>query len=469
MSRRGTKMSIKEQKLFFTRNGEYTIWEMVENLEMNHLTELKSIIFKKKWLETLPPSRKYYPNYIYKAYQTINDEQKKELLQEINKRFEQSGMSKIDFNAYIYYSLGKLYEMSDIQEKLDVLKSDASSFEIEGLEINYFLREREGHVKFIDVRFSSNKTTLFQGAEFIQKLNTEIRVYLELNTSLITNYSDYTHSENEKKNFINKLLKCIYQGVNEVSPIVLSDQSLRNLLLMDNSHLPSRLKFEVEGRLKVDVDINHSLSFLETIYQDEIKFFYHKYPISVLKVKITEGREEKYLIIDGPKGKMMSRSQNIEVQDIDDFVNNLSKLFRYDFLNHTYENEVKLLARKRISGGTINQKNVIVTTSYKEVEKIFSTALEDQSGIFIKVLRNAFFYCLKEKKALQKKALKEEYLSKKTTRYLSRIFEVSEEEITGLLSLLIESYLDNQNLDKLMEVLNEVVNEVRMIENASGL
>ncbi|MEB2492871.1 hypothetical protein SOP93_17035 [Peribacillus frigoritolerans] len=460
-------MSLKEQKLFFTRNGEYTIWEMLNTLNNIYLEELKRLVFDKKWLETLPRDIDQYPNYIFKAYNQIEGEDKESLSREIRNRFNKDEHSKNDFNALIYYSMGLAYEDNEVMNNLEAMAKNPSVFEVDGIKISYFLRTEEDKIKFIDVCFTSEKTQFYMGTDIVQKLNTEIRVYLQFNTSLITNYSNYTHSEKEKNRFITAVLKCVFPNNDTTKPLALSDQSLRNLLLMDSSHIPSKLKFEIEGRLKVDVDINHSLSFLETIYQDEINFFYHKYPISLLKVKITEGDEEKYLMIDGPKGKIMSRSQNIEVNDIDVFMQNLSKLFRYDFLNHSYENEIKQLARKNLTG-TINQKNNIVTACYKELEKVLSTAKVDETMVMIKILKNAFFYCLKEKKSLDRKS-GESLLVQKTIQYLSKILNVKSEEINGLLEKLIEIYKENNNLDELMQKLNEEINETRMIENASGL
>ncbi|EEM08349.1 ParB-like nuclease domain protein [Bacillus pseudomycoides] len=460
-------MGLKEQKLFFTRNGEYTVWEMLNTLNVNNLEELKRLVFEKKWLETLPRDVEQYPNYIFKAYNQIEGKNKENLYEEIKVKFDSTEHPKNDFNALIYYTCGLVYNDIEINDKLKNMAEETEVFGIDGLKINYFLHQEDNKVKFVDVRFSSGKTQFYKGTDIVQKKNTEIRVYLEFNTALMTNYSDYTHSDNEKNKFINIVLNCIFIQAVAPKTLVLSDQSLRNLLIMDNSHIPSKLKFEVEGRLKVDVDINHSLSFLETIYQDEVNFFYHKYPISVLKVKITERDEEKFLMIDGPKGKIMSRSQNIEIIDIDNFMKNLSKLFRYDFLNHSYEDDVKQLARRSLTG-TINQKNNIVTACYKEIEKVLSTVKEDDTGVLIKILRNAFFYCLKENKSLGMK-FGEYILTPKTTQYLSKIFNISLVDINGLLKSLIQLYETNDNLETLMQILDEKINGTRMIEDASGL
>lgn len=460
-------MSLKEQKLFFTRNGEYTVWEMLNTLNDVYLNELKRLVFDNKWLNTLPRHKDQYPNYIFKAYNQLEGENKETLYEKIREKFDKLEPPKNDFNALVYYLIGTHYDYTEIRSKLKDLEESSSRFEIEGLAVNYFLHMESGKIKFIDIRFSSEKTQFYKGGEITQKLNTEIRLYINLNIALMTNYSNYTHSENEKAKFIKAVLNCVFPNTGDVKPIILSDQSLRNLLLMDNSHIPSKLKFEVEGRLKVDIDINHSLSFLETIYQDEINFLYHKYPISLLKVKITEGHEEKYLMVDGPKGKIMSRSQNIEIEDINDFMDNLSKLFRFDFLNHSYENEIKQLARRGLTG-TINQKNNIITTCYREVEKVLTSVREDETGVMVKIVRNAFFYCLKESKVLGVKS-QEYILAPKTTQYLSKIFGIDSEDINGLLKKLIEFYEANTNLDGLMQVLDQQINETRMIEDASGL
>lgn len=438
---------------------------MLNALNDELLKKLYLYMFSNKWVDTHPARTEEFPSFIYRNTEKLAPEYQEEMLEQISICFSQVEKPKCDFNAYIYKFIGSCLDKKSIELNLEQLKVD---FEQVGIVLDYFITE-SGHDDLntiIDILFTSEKNIPYKGNDNIRILNTEIRIYTDYNLALVTNFSNYTHNASDKKKFIKEVLESISSHRGEIEPITLSDQTLRNLLIM-NDKLPSKFKFEVEGRLMVGIQLKETGEYQNVIKHDEIKYFYDKYQLSVLKVKISDA-EDKYLNVNGVEGKLTTRS-HLEVDDIDSFMITLSKLLHYDYLNYTYENEIKNKARMALSGGTNYQKDNIVRICYKLVNEKFAELFGDAVDIgFINVARNAFFYCLFKNIFVigQNKYQLDSYVLK----YLSKIVGFNDNVINVIFSSIVDTYHENRgSLQDFILGLNKIINDKRLVSNASGL
>lgn len=467
-------MSLKEQKLFFTRNGEFTVWEKLNALTLPLLEDLYYYILDKGVIDGRSyPVDEEFPSFLYRAFESLNESQNKEQFEvKINEAFSYTDTPRSDFNALIYHFPVKMLDFLSAKYNIEELKSTKhQKFEIQGLEIDSWYYEERN---IIDIRFTSEKNSYFKENNNIQYLHTEIRVYLNLNVALLTNFTQYTHSDTDKSKFMSAVLsKVAFVGNGVIQPINLSDHTLRKLIVMEDQNLPAKLKFHVEGRFKVDIDINHDANVRDLISQEEIKYFYDKYPLSVIRVKIRDDAE-KLISLDGTTGKMFSRSLNLEPEDIDDFIEKISILLSYDYLNVNYRKEIGRLAYYNMMGSD-QQKDNVVSSIYKDIESYIYTETQDITGVFVKLISNSFFYCLKEKIILDQLDVTKSNeilrnLDSRMVSYLQRITKVQSSEIGATLNKLLELY--NQNKDdvtKLTIAIHESIRNItELIPNASG-
>jgi len=348
-------MIIKERKLFFTRNGNYSTWEMLNELSEEYLRELHRIALEEFWTETMPPDINAYPWSLFSIQDNLDELNKAIFSDELTQRFSQMGEPQSDFNAHLYFFHGISFDFDSIKLNLNKLIDESERFDIEGLEIEYFLYDDyNGFPNILDIRFTSDKNHYYRINKNQHQLNTELRIYLDLNIALMTNYSDYTHSSLHKNKFIDEIISSISSHSGSLNPKPFSDMLLRYMLAVSNNGtLPSKLKFEIDGRYKIGVDMGQPTQLKDIINQDDLKNIYNKYELSVIKVQIADD-EEKCLSILGKEGKLISRAKNLDVSDVDSFVLKLKELLKYDYLYKDYFNDIKILAQNRISYATCN-------------------------------------------------------------------------------------------------------------------
>lgn len=461
-------MSIREQKLFFTRNGKYTIWEMLNLLNEDSLDILFNYIYvEKSWTEFAPGPYSEFPSYIYKVYEDIlkTEEDKLSLYNIIDQQFKLIEEPLNDFNGYIYIINSSIFDMKSILLNLEKLKDNITDMEIDNLEMEYYIYDGidEGN-HIVDFCFSNKKFTNYKQNSIEQIINTEIRIYVDLNIAVMTNYSDYTHRDSEKNKFINTILENISSHKGEIDPLKLSDTALRNLVLVSDQ-VPSKFKFDIEGRADVGVAIKNSSTSNNPFNHDEVKKMYEKFSVSQLKVTLSED-DEKYLIIDGKEGKIHSKSKNLNYFDIDSFVLKLSTLFKFDYLNYTYEKEIKNLANIELTG-TENTKYNIVSTCYKNIYDLIKSILNDKPDEFATMVRNSFFHIL-TLKDFYVVGEERDSIDDRTLKYLSRITRKNGDSITTILHILIKISEENDKLEDLMVSLDYYIKNRGMISDAVG-
>ncbi|MCL9659430.1 hypothetical protein L2089_01965 [Paenibacillus hunanensis] len=466
-------MSLKEQKLFFTRNGQYTVWEKLNSLNLESFDEIYYYLIQKNIHSPEGyPHLKAFPHHLYKIYENLSDSSNdKETFElKVNQLFNGIENPKCDFNALIYYINTTVFDIQSIILNLEQLKHNLESLDIEGLEMDIWSDESE---RIVDIRFTSEKKLYFKENNNIQYLNTEIRIYVDLKVMLLTNFSQYTHSDNEKNKFILKVVEKISSLRTELfKPIKLSDHTLRKLIVMEDQNFPAKLKFHIEGRFKVGIDIDHSTSASDLISQEEIKYFYDKYPLSLIRVKINDD-DEKLINLDGLNGKIFSRSLNLTSEDINEFVEKISILLEYDYLNINYKKDILSMASRRITVPNQTREN-LVSTIYKAIEGYIQHNINDHTGVFVKLISNTFFYCLKEKivfsgQFTQPHEIKG-ILDERILGYTKSISGLAKDDINGILFCLFNLY--KQNVDNLtnltLSIHKSIQDTLELMRDASG-
>jgi hypothetical protein len=457
---------MKEQKLFFTRNGEYSLWEMLGCLTTELFEDLYDFTIGKGWVNTYPANHEF-PSFFYRCYLRIEPTNQIILESKVKEYFMQVPEPKSEFNAIMYNFYGA-FDLNSAMQNLNELISKSYEFGIEGLKVSLFSYESiNGNRNVIDVRFTSDKSLLYKENENTQTLHTEIRIYLEIGLAMVTNYSHFTHTESEKSEFLNRVINSVSSFRSRIVPLGLSDQALRELLLLDKGNLPSKLKFDVEGRMKVGIDIKQDAGLDNIIQQDEVMYFYDRFPLSFVKVKIAEG---KFLGVDGKEGKLITRTQNLEVQDIDEFVDRLSVLIKFDYLNDDCMKDIRYKASIHLTAVS-TQKEQIVKSSYKEVGNIIREFTKDDTNVFNKLLVNSFFYCINQRVFIVEDEKLSLNYSDKSMSYLAVIAQTKPIQIKELLNALLVHYKKNStNFRNLLMEIDKVINDYkRAIQNASGL
>lgn len=463
-------MSLKEQKLFFTRNGNWLLWEMLCHLKDIYYDDLYDLCIGKKWTNTYPSSKDEFPSFLYTIYEELGQEEQEILGAKIEEFFSITGQPKSDFNAFIYKYIGVCLDIKSIDANLKALEGSIDQLDIEGLEMRYYLHQNVKDMgDIVDICFTSDKSLYYKRNDNAQLIHTEIRVYLQYNIALMTDFSQYTHSDSDKKKFILETLKRVSSFRSAaIEPLKLSSDSLKKLFVLEDATIPSKMKFNIEGRMKVGFAFDRSLNYEEILGQDEVKMFYDKYSLSVVRINLSD-TEDKYITVDGMDGKLISRSHLLDVSDIDNFIKRLSVLITYDYLNHNYYKDILFLAKQNLIGPDM-KKEQKVNTCYKEVEKTLNSVCTGvNSGVFVNVLRNSFFYCIKEGIAIksEENAIQ---LNDESTAYLGLIVKVVPKQVNEVLNALLSLYKENnKDLSNLIVSIDDRINSSkRAIMDASG-
>lgn len=457
-------MAQHEQKLLFTREGQYTLWEMLNHLDEPELKKLHKIVFDAKLVNTRPAYIYQYPNALYKIYDSLSElTDKQMLLREIQTTFSETISPKYEFNCILYQFKGTVLSPEEMIRNLsrsyDLFKNIEK---LEDFDMDFQVKSTLDKVSVIDIRFSSTRTEGYKGNELQKRINTEIRIYPNINLALMTNYSDYTHTESQKNFFITNIIEAITNNSTPVRPTILQDHSLRSLLLMKDVN-PSKMKFDVDGRLQVGIKILQDQNIDNAINQEEIKRFYHQYEISQIAITISEA-EDKYLHIDGRHGKLISRNKNLELKDVDLFMYQLKSLLKYDYVYVNYRKSFQLLALSKLNSTTSSITNY-VDTIIQETKKIIHEETEDETQVFNTVIENMFFSTLVEGNIFRKSQSgdSEEIFSEETSLYLAKIFGEDIRDIEYHLNEIIKVYREsNKILETFLVKVEETLKSTRM-------
>ncbi|SDE79281.1 hypothetical protein SAMN04487777_12724 [Priestia aryabhattai B8W22] len=460
-------MSKQEQKLFFTRENYYTLWEMLNHLDSKTNNDLFLFSMGKHWIDAAPASLEMYPNSFYRMYRQIDDEQKTLFIKKLKELFNTLEKPKTDFHTVLYQFNGNILPLEEVHNNLCTIK-EKLDIKIDDLSVTFQIKSTIDQTPVIDIRFSSLKTEHYKGNETVRKIHTEVRIYPEIQLALLTNYNDFTHSESVKKDFIKKAINCIISSQHTVEPTVLKDQSLRSLLLLKDVN-PSKMKFDVDGRLQVGIRIMHSQNTKSAIDQDEVKRFYNKYEISHITVTISE-EEDKYIYIDGINGKLMSKNKNLQPTDIDKFIYQLKTLLKYDYLYINYKNDLMSLAKKRLTA-TGSTLKVNVETCIKEIKEKIQKVTQDNTKMFDIVIENVFFSCLIKGNPFNYSETKDfDYtFSTHESRYLCKIFDTQLSTLENHLKAIFFIFDEHkESIEIFLSKIDEKMNVIGMVPNDIG-
>jgi hypothetical protein len=458
-------MAIKEQKLFFTRHDEYSEWEMLEHLPQPLLEKLYKFALEKHWAQSHPRSTDDYPAFLFRLYTELPEEERELFYKKIKDEFNSIEKPLSDFNGLLYHYSGTSFDVSSACANLEELRKNINTLGIPDLEMMFFTG---GNI--LDVRFTTKKLSSYKKSDIDQMIHTEIRVYLDKNLALMTNFTDYTHKDSEKQIFIQKVIERVSSYRGKIVPVELSDSLLRKLLATTGT-IPTKFTFDIEDRMLVGFKFKDVLELEEMIRHDKFKSFFDSGLLQYVKIKISPN-DNKFLQIEGPEGKILSRTKNLEAQDIDSFIINLlSPLIKFDYLNKDYKHTLRQMAIAKL-GGLKNQKSIIANRIYKDILDTVYTVIKDETQVKTHLIVNTFIFCLKnEIFFLDREPLKEYQLKPETVGYLSKIVEKDAKVILNLFSNLLSIYMENSSeLNTLFETLDHHINTSRrMITNASGI
>jgi hypothetical protein len=462
-------MAIREKKLFFTRNGQYSVWEMLESLPEAPLRELASFALSEKFIDVYPPVLEAFPSFLFKVWSNIEvEEVKNDFYARIKNAFDLIDDPESDFNAHMYMISGVPLDLESCRLNLEELKKGLLDLEIKDIIIEFFIEEVTEVGKIIDVRFSSGKKQYYKVINE-QERNTEIRVYLDLGIVMVTNFSDYTHSDKIKNVFLTQVVESVSTHRGTLIPKSMSDHLLRYLLAVSGSDkLPSKLKFEIDGRYTIGVDMGKPTALKDIINHESIGDIYNHGELFVVKVNLSEEDPDKAINIIGNEGKLISRAQNLNVEDINNFVLKVTELLKYDYLYNDYLNEIKILARRNLFSGTEYQKENQANACNESIKNCIDKYCNEISKPINKLLTNAFFYCIKEKIYL-KNTVTIYNLDTSSLSFLSKISQSSKEEVNLLFSTLISCYLVNPVNGEFHILLHNLIYKEKAMPDAAGL
>ena len=435
-----------EQKLFFTRNGEFTLWEKIS---LNKKENLKNIKFdiEKKYNENLGDEDQFMINNIYRLHKNLEPEDKLYIEKIINKNFCYE--NKLDFNALLYRFYNTSLDLDTISKKLEDLNEIIKTYNEESLNIYKYVYKEEN---IIDIRLQSNKNLYYKGSSYDQILNTEIRIYLGLGLIIITDFSDYTHKKSIKNQLLTDLSNIITGSKYGINECILTDMTLR-LLLKRSKQNASKFKFSIEGLMNVGIDIVDSSSGNPLNYE-HIKTFYEKHSLSLIRISMSNDNE-KYITVDGNKGKLNSRAKNLESKDIDEFMTCLSEVMKYDYLNRDYINEVIEIAKSKFIMPTIS-KRIEVEGIYKSINNMINLELgQNFDRDIVKITTNSFFYCLLHNIVSRNKAEKILNIDTIVLRKINMLFCIDTNKINSLFSDII--YIVKNNKEDILEQLDRYI------------
>lgn len=440
-----------EQKKFFTRNGEYTNWEKIQALKESCLQEIINKISEFTILEDSSSNRRY----IYRLcedskYENIKDK----VLKLVNTYFyREANIEKTDFNGLLFKMDFSYFDIENSYRVLQRLNECKDEYELNNPQFHVFLRKEQG---CIDIRLSTTKLNEYKDNSNEQMINTELRLYFKLGLILMTDYSEYTHSKTIKMQLIDNIQKLLTNTHIKIEPYKLSDMTLR-VLLKKSKRYSSKFKFSIDDFMDVDFIVSESINE-DPLKYDGLKEFYDKHQISAIKISMS-ANEDKYISIYGEKGKIISRSKSMEVRDIDEFIELLSYVIKYDYLNSNYKKRVKDIAKRKLIGPTATKMSK-VDSLYLEVENSIKKYLgKDQDLDNITIIKNAFFYCLT--KGIYKATNKNIrfYVNEDIIPILMKVLEIDKNIINKLFDSLISLLVDADN-DDILESIDKFINSV---------
>lgn len=199
--------------------------------------------------------------------------------------------------------------------------------------------------------------------------------------------------------------------------------------------------------------------------QEDIGKLYSRYPLTQLRVRLP-GDDEKYLVIIGNEGKILSRAQSLQIVDIDKFVYRLSELLAHDYLSVDYIAHIKRMARNTLVG-TDFQKDNFIDICYKEIRTYIQSKFPDISQPIAKIIINAFFYCIRENIFLEVDPI-DFSLPNTVSTVLRKITKKEVKSINSLFTVLASAY-DSSSEENCIAALDDLItNEKKAMRNASG-
>lgn len=438
-----------EQKLFFTRNGEYTLWEKLSLNNKINLEKIKSEI-ERKYDINLGLENNDLENQIFIFYTSSNPENQRRIQVIINNFFCPVDLEQTDFNALLY-SLNCDY--SDIiaadrmLEKLEELTNEGE----ETYEVTKYLRKSDNA---IDIRLTSIKNNFYKDNYNEQIINTEARIYLKLGLIVMTDYSDYTHKKSVKNKLIEDISFILTTVRSSKTECKLTDNTLR-MLMKKSKKYSQRFKFSIQNFINVELNVTEEIEENPLDYM-EVKKFYDNYDISMIKISMSEN-QDKYITIDSVKSKINSRSKCIDINDINEFVILLSDVMKYNYLNNDYIKEVIEVAKIALVMPTVSKINEVQDLN-SMITKAIKDSLDDKfDSDNSKILKNSFFYCLLNGIKLQDDDNKVEEISEIILSMINKIFNVSRGEVKGLYNFIIDIGKEVDS-DRILEMIDTNVN-----------
>ncbi|HBJ1646676.1 TPA: hypothetical protein LA462_001157 [Clostridium botulinum] len=441
-----------EQKLFFTRNGEYTLWEKLHEISTGKLEIIKAYISDELQVDMQKYENSSTESYIYNCYRLIDCDQKSLLDIQINQFFEEDKGVGTDFNGTLYKMDVSYMNAEIIYNLLEKLEEKVDIFDIDGLKISRFIREEENCV---DIRVASTKKIDYKENTNDRLINTEVRIYIDLGLMVMTDYSDYTHAKCIKSMLIQEIRHIILNQNGVLEPYTLSDMALR-VLLKRSKKYASKFKFAVGDYMSLDCNI------LENVTEDPLmisglKEIYDKHKMFEIKVSMSIN-EEKYITIDGERGKLSSRSKCIEISDINEFVILISEVVKYDYLNSNYIKQSKDIAKRVLVGPTTNkisQVDGMYSIIYESITDILVSKVDIDN---ISLTINAFFYSLLKKIEVSEGVTIEYEIDAITLQTIKKIFGIDSVKVNKLYNKLIKIAL-SQESDVLISELDKFIKQ----------
>ncbi len=441
-----------EQKLFFTRNGEYTLWEKLQDISKGKLEIIKAYILNELRVDMQGYENASTESYIYNYYRLIDDVQRSLLDIQINQFFEEDKGIGTDFNGILYKMDVSYMNAKIIYNLLEKLEEKVDVFDIDSLEVSRFIREEENCV---DIRIASTKKIDYKENTNDRLINTEVRIYIDLGLMVMTDYSDYTHAKSVKSILIQEIRHTLLNQNGVLEPYALSDMALR-VLLKRSKKYASKFKFVVGDYMSLDCNI------LENVTDDPLsinglKEIYDKHKMFEIKVSMS-ANEEKYITIDGKRGKLSSRSKCIEISDINEFVILVSEVVKYDYLNSNYIKQTKDIAKRVLVGPTtskISQVDGIYSIIHKSITGILANKVDIDN---ISLTINAFFYSLLKKIEFSGEVTSEYEIDNVILQTIKKIFEIDSVKVNKLYNKVIEIAL-SQDSDILIAELDGFIKQ----------
>ena len=434
-----------EQKLFFTRNGEYTLWEKLFFNNIDNLLMIKDELESDLNIK-VGGDKDTLINDIYLNYSNECKIERKEKIESIiNRFFTSDNLEKLDFNALLFRFDNTYLELESIEKKIDDLSEIIKDYEEKNLNLYKYVSIED---KTIDIKLTSKKNKQYKGNINEQILNTELRIYSDLGLIIMTDYGDYTHKKSIKNSLISDISILLTGNQFSIKECVLTDMTLR-LLLKESKTTASKFKLSMEGLM----DVNFKLADDNTdnlLEYDPVKPFYEKYKLSLIRISMNDDKE-KYITIDGTKGKLNSRSKTLNHKDIDEFMECLSKVMRYDYLNKSYIEEISKIADKELIMTRIAKRNY-VENMYFGIKNQIEFDLEGYENKELSInLTNAFFYFLLYDIDTINSENYEFNIEEKLLKKIKKIFKVDNSIANNLYNSILQLAINQNNILELID------------------